>query len=726
MKKIKNIRKLLLSSAGALALVTGGFAYSYYNQPAEPPPPACHIASAANETHGGICTLSATELLKLAQSESGSTEKRIISAELENNQAIRILSKEGASGKIEEQIDSILGWRFIVHVKFSNGERSSVAMNSNEFLTVRQLLGDRFVINEVPGVTWGEWAKVNWLSILAVSGVAVFVGLGMTGKLPGKMGKAFKMGKSKAKLLSKEDAGKVTFKDVFGMEDAKEDVGDIVAYLANPKKFVAKDVPKGMLLVGPPGGGKTLFARAIAGEAKVPFFSISGSDFVEMFVGVGASRVRDMFEEAKRNAPCIIFVDEIDAVGRHRGAGTGGGNDEREQTLNQLLVEMDGFDGKDGEREPIILIAATNRPDVLDPALLRPGRFDRQVEVPFQDLKGRDQMLNLLFEKTREEANRSETPIPYVSTEVSSRKWARKTPGASPADLVNLVREARLRATRQNRLIIIDDDFDEALMKIQFGERKAIIMTALDQRLTAYHEGAHALVGLDTLEQYGELVTRATIVPRRRALGMVNILSQRDQVSTCLGKLRAFLATGMAGRAGEFLLAGGDVNQVTSGAQGDIDMVTKQAEQAITQWGFGPYIDERLSFLKYGDGDNAHPFLGYEMGVRHNSMLSTEEVALVRGAVKKLVDEAFQTALRKIREGVKEWHAISEGLLNEETLEREEILARVNPLRKARHLPEIALEPAEPEAGRLGVDFVEAQVALALKKSDPNQKELNF
>ncbi|RTL36781.1 MAG: ATP-dependent zinc metalloprotease FtsH [Candidatus Melainabacteria bacterium] len=725
MKKIKNTRKLLLSTAGALALVIGGFGIYAHNLPPAPPAPACQIGSSEAASQM-ICTITGPELLTIAQSDAIRENKRIVSAEMENNQAFRVLDKEVAPGKIEETLETNLGQHFTLRVKFINGESSTVVLTNKEMVGIRNLLGERFVIGEVPPLTWGEWALANWLPLLAGGGFLTFAILATLGKLPGKMGQAMKMGKSKARLLSKEDAGKVTFKDVIGMEDAKNDVGDIIDYLANPKKYVAKDVTKGVLLVGPPGGGKTLLARAIAGEAGVPFFSISGSDFVEMFVGVGASRVRDMFEEAKKNAPCIIFVDEIDAVGRHRGTGMGGGNDEREQTLNQLLVEMDGFDGKDGEREPIILIAASNRPDVLDPALLRPGRFDRQVEVPFQDLKGRDQMLTRLFEKTRAEAKSAKTPVPYVSTDVDSRKWARKTPGASPADLVNLVREARLRATRQNRLIIIDEDFDEAFMKIQFGERKAIIMTASDKRLTAYHEGAHALVGLDTLEQYGELVTRATIVPRRRALGMVNILSQRDQISTCLGKLRAFLATGMAGRAGEFLLAGGNVDQVTSGAQGDIDMVTKQAEQAITQWGFGPYIDERLSFLKYGDGDNAHPFLGYEMGVRHNSMLSTEEVALVRAAVKKLVDEAFQTALRKLREGVKEWHAISEGLLDDETLEREEILARVNPLRKARKLQEIELEPTEPEAGRLGVDFIEAQVALALKKSDPNQTELTF
>lgn len=710
MKKISNKRKLLLSSAAALALVAGSFGIYAYNMPPAPPPPACQVVSSVGDSQG-VCTLTAAELLKIVKSEADGQTKQIVSAVLENNQAFRVLDKEVAPGQIEETIETTLGQHFTLHVKFANGEQSAVLLNNIEMFKVRQLLGDRFVINEVPGITWGEWAKANWFPIIAGGAFLTFALLASLGKLPGKMNQAFKMGKSQAKLLKPDDAGKVTFAEVFGMEDSKQDMGDIIAYLRDPESFSPNDIPKGVLLVGPPGSGKTMFARAIAGEAHVPFFYISGSDFVEMFVGVGAKRVRDMFEQAKKMAPCIIFVDEIDAVGRQRGAGTGGGNDEREQTLNQLLVEMDGFDGKDGERPAIILIAATNRPDVLDPALLRPGRFDRQVEVPYQDLNGRERMLELLFEKTRTEANKGKKPKPSVSPEVNIKKWARKTLGASPADLDNLVKEARLLAARQKRLTITDEDFDEAFMKIQYGAKKAVIMTDLDKRLTAYHEGGHALVGLEALEKYGELVTRGTIVPRRRALGMVNILSQRDQISTCLGKLKAFLATGMAGRAAEYLLAGGDVDQITSGAQGDIDVVTKQAEQAITQWGFGPYIDSRLSFLKYGDGDSAHPFLGYEMGTRHNAMLSQEEVLLIRGAVKQLVDEAFATALRILREQTEMWFALSEAMLDEETIEREEMLARINPLREARGLPALELEPAEPKGHRLSLEEVVASVA---------------
>ncbi len=719
MKKLSFTRKLLLASAASIALVAGSFGIYYYNLPVEPPPAACQITG-SSEAHSAFCTLSAREFVKLAQDDKTAVlaEKRIASAELENLQAYRVLDKEVEPGRIEETLETTLGQHFTIHVTFNNGEKSSVVVSNSEMVKVRNALGERFIIGEVPPLTWGEWAARNWFFLAAGGIFAAIIVLGMTGKLPGKMGKAFKMAKSKAKLLKPGDAGKVTFKDVFGMEEAKEDAGDFVSYLRDPESFSAGDIPKGVLLVGPPGGGKTLFARAIAGEAGVPFFSISGSDFVEMFVGVGASRVRDMFEEAKKNAPCIIFVDEIDAVGRHRGAGTGGGNDEREQTLNALLVEMDGFDGKDGERPAIILIAATNRPDVLDPALLRPGRFDRQVEVPYQDLNGREKMLDQLFEKTRKDAGKGKKQKPQVAAEVSAKKWARKTLGASPADLVNLVKEARLWAARQKRLSIVDSDFDEAYMKIQYGAKKADIMTDLDKRLTAYHEGGHAKVALAALEKFGQLVTRATIVPRRRALGMVNILSQRDEISTSLGKLRAFLATGMAGRAAEYLLAGGDTEQVTGGAQGDIKMVTEQAEHAITQLGFGPYIDDRLSFLKYGDGNNAHPFLGYEMGTRHNAMLSPEEVALVRGAVKKLVDEAFATAVRILSEETEEWFAISEGMLDKETLEREEILSLINPIRARRNAAPVELEPGEPNGDRLSIEHVTAQVAkvTALKQ----------
>ncbi len=714
--KIRNTRKLLLASAATIALVASGFGYSYYNRPADPPPPACQITSGASEMHSGICQLSPADFLKLVQADSTSAEKRIVSAELDNRQAYRVLDKEVEPGKIEETIETILGQHFTVHVKFSNGEESSVVLNNIDMVRARNLLGERFVVGEVPPLTWGEWVKANWFFLSAGGIFASIVVLGMMGKLPGKMGKAFKMAKSKAKLLKPDEAKKVTFEHVFGMEDSKEDMRDIIEYLRDPDAFSVTDIPKGVLLVGPPGSGKTLFARAIAGEAGVPFFSISGSDFVEMFVGVGASRVRDMFEQAKKMAPCVIFVDEIDAVGRQRGAGTGGGNDEREQTLNQLLVEMDGFDGKDGERPAVILIAATNRPDVLDPALLRPGRFDRQVEVPYQDLDGRDRMLALLFEKTREEANKGRKPKPAVGVEVDSKKWARKTLGASPADLVNLVKEARLLAARQKRLIITDEDFDEAFMKIQYGAKRGVIMTDHERRLTAYHEGGHAKVALNTLEKFGQLVTRGTIVPRRRTLGMVNILGQRDELSTSLGKLKAFLATGMGGRAAEYLLAGGDGDQVTSGAQGDIEMVTKQAELAITQWGFGPYIDKRLSFLKYGDGNSSHPFLGYEMGTRHNSMLSAEELGLVRGAVKALVDEAFKTALAILSDETEEWFVISEGMLDEETLEREEILARVNPIRVRNNRTPFELEPAEPNGDRLALETVVAQANKAMRK----------
>ncbi len=394
-------------------------------------------------------------------------------------------------------------------------------------------------------------------------------------------------GKSKAKLLT-EAHGRVTFEDVAGVDEAKEDLQEIVEFLRDPQKFqrLGGRIPRGVLLVGPPGTGKTLLARAIAGEANVPFFTISGSDFVEMFVGVGASRVRDMFEQAKKNAPCIIFIDEIDAVGRHRGAGLGGGNDEREQTLNQLLVEMDGFEANEG----IILIAATNRPDVLDPALLRPGRFDRQIVVPNPDVVGREKILRVHVRK-----------VP-LAPDVDLKIIARGTPGFSGADLMNLVNEAALLAARRGKRIVTMSEFEDAKDKVMMGaERRTLVMTEDEKRLTAYHEAGHAIVALNVPAT--DPVHKATIIPRGRALGMVMQLPERDKLSMSYEQMTSRLAIMMGGRVAEEMIFGKD--KVTSGAQSDIEQATRLARMMVTRWGFS----DELGTVAYGENQE-EVFLG--------------------------------------------------------------------------------------------------------------------
>ena len=402
-------------------------------------------------------------------------------------------------------------------------------------------------------------------------------------------------GKSRAKLLT-EAHGRVTFEDVAGVDEAKQDLQEIVEFLRDPSKFqrLGGRIPRGVLLVGPPGTGKTLIARAVAGEANVPFFTISGSDFVEMFVGVGASRVRDMFEQAKKNAPCIIFIDEIDAVGRHRGAGLGGGNDEREQTLNQLLVEMDGFEANEG----IILIAATNRPDVLDPALLRPGRFDRQVIVPNPDVVGREQILKVHVRK-----------VP-LAPDVNLKTIARGTPGFSGADLMNLVNEAALMAARRNRRMVTQDEFEDAKDKVMMGaERKSLVMTEEEKMLTAYHEGGHAIVALNV--KATDPVHKATIIPRGRALGMVMQLPERDKLSMSFEQMTSRLAIMMGGRIAEEMIFGHD--KVTSGAQSDIEQATRLARMMVTRWGFSP----ELGTVAYGENQE-EVFLGHSVSRTQN------------------------------------------------------------------------------------------------------------
>jgi cell division protease FtsH len=486
---------------------------------------------------------------------------------------------------------------------------------------------------------------ISWFPMLLLIGVWIFFMRQMQG---GGKGGALSFGKSRAKLLN-ENTTKVTFDDVAGCDEAKQEVTEVIEFLRDPSKFtrLGGKLPKGMLLVGPPGTGKTLLARAVAGEADVPFFSISGSDFVEMFVGVGASRVRDMFEQAKKNAPCIVFVDEIDAMGRHRGAGVGGGNDEREQTLNQMLVEMDGFEANEG----VILVAATNRPDVLDPALLRPGRFDRQIVVGRPDLNGRIQILNVHMKKVPLEGN------------VDSRVIARGTPGFSGADLANLVNEAALLAARFNRDKVRAADFDEAKDKVMMGtERRSMAMSEDEKRCTAYHEAGHALVSMHC--PAADPIHKMTIIPRGQALGMVMRLPEKDEYSQSREKMHANLAIAMGGRVAEELIFGYD--KVTSGASGDIQMATNLARSMVTRWGFS----DKLGPLLYSENDE-EVFLG--RSVSRQQHVSDETSRLIDAEIRRFVDEAYQRAQTILRENIDDLHQLTKTLLEYETLSGKEI-----------------------------------------------------
>jgi len=500
---------------------------------------------------------------------------------------------------------------------------------------------------------------VSWFPMLLLIGVWIF----FMRQMQGGGGKAMGFGKSKAKLLT-ERHGRITFDDVAGIDEAKEDLQEIVEFLREPHKFqrLGGHIPKGALLVGPPGTGKTLLARAIAGEADVPFFTISGSDFVEMFVGVGASRVRDMFEQGKKNAPCIIFIDEIDAVGRHRGAGLGGGNDEREQTLNQLLVEMDGFEATEG----VILIAATNRPDVLDPALLRPGRFDRQVVVPNPDIIGREKILKVHMRK-----------VP-LAPDVEPRTIARGTPGFSGADLANLVNEAALLAARRDKRLVTQSEFESAKDKIMMGaERRSMVMSDEEKKLTAYHEGGHALIAINL--DASDPVHKATIIPRGRALGMVMRLPERDHISLTRAKLKADIAVAMGGRVAEELIFGHDM--VTSGASSDIQMATKMAKAMVTQFG----MSDKLGPLAYGDNEE-EVFLGHSVSRTQN--MSEETQKLIDGEIHRIVDEGYKLAKKMLKAKVKDLHTISQGLLEYETLSGDEIINLLKGVQPVRENPD--------------------------------------
>jgi cell division protease FtsH len=494
-------------------------------------------------------------------------------------------------------------------------------------------------------------------------------------------GKAMGFGKSKAKLLT-ERQGRVTFEDVAGVDEAKEDLQEIVEFLKDPHKFqrLGGKIPKGALLVGPPGTGKTLLARAIAGEANVPFFTISGSDFVEMFVGVGASRVRDMFEQAKKNAPCIIFIDEIDAVGRHRGAGLGGGNDEREQTLNQLLVEMDGFEANEG----VILIAATNRPDVLDPALLRPGRFDRQIVVPNPDITGREKILKVHMRN-----------VP-LAPDVEAKTIARGTPGFSGADLMNLVNEAALLAARRGKRIVTQREFEDAKDKVMMGaERRSMVMSEDEKKLTAYHEAGHAIVALNVPKS--DPVHKATIIPRGRALGMVMQLPEGDRHSMSFTQMTSRLAIMMGGRIAEEMIFGKE--NVTSGAQSDIEQATRLARAMVTRWGYS----DVLGAVSYGENQE-EVFLGHSVSRQQNVSEATAQT--IDAEVKRLVHQGHDAARKILTKQKKDLEALAKGLLEYETLSGEEIanlLKGIPPTRDDGSAPKATSKPAAssvPAAGK--------------------------
>ena len=486
----------------------------------------------------------------------------------------------------------------------------------------------------------------SWFPFLLLIGVWIF----FMRQMQSGGGRALGFGKSRARLLT-EKVGRVTFDDVAGIDEAKGELQEIVEFLRDPQKFqrLGGKIPKGVLLVGPPGTGKTLLARAIAGEANVPFFTISGSDFVEMFVGVGASRVRDMFEQGKKNAPCIIFIDEIDAVGRHRGAGLGGGNDEREQTLNQLLVEMDGFEANEG----VILIAATNRPDVLDPALLRPGRFDRQVVVPNPDIVGREKILKVHLRK-----------VP-LSPDVDPKVIARGTPGFSGADLANLVNEAALLAARRSKRVVTMQELEDAKDKVMMGaERRSMVMTDREKELTAYHEAGHALVTLRVPQ--ADPLHKVTIIPRGRALGLTLQLPERDKLTLTKIELESRLAIMFGGRLAEELVFGAD--NVTTGASNDIQQATAIARRMVTEFG----MSDRLGRVRY-NANEQEVFLGHSVTQTQN--ISEKTAELIDGEVRRLIEQGESTARRVLSEELDGLHKVSKALLEYETLTGEEIQA---------------------------------------------------
>ena len=488
-------------------------------------------------------------------------------------------------------------------------------------------------------------ALISWFPIILLLGIWIYFMRQMQG---GGRGGALSFGKSRARLLS-EDQVKITFSDVAGVEEAKQEVSELVEFLRDPGKFqkLGGKIPSGVLMIGAPGTGKTLLAKAIAGEAKVPFFTISGSDFVEMFVGVGASRVRDMFEQAKKHSPCIIFIDEIDAVGRHRGAGLGGGHDEREQTLNQLLVEMDGFEGNEG----VIVIAATNRPDVLDPALLRPGRFDRQVVVPLPDIRGREQILKVHMRKVA------------LGDNVKANIIARGTPGFSGADLSNLVNEAALFAARANKKFVDMEEFERSKDKIMMGaERRSLVMSEEEKRLTAYHEAGHAIVG--RLVPSHDPVYKVTIIPRGRALGVTMFLPEEDRLSYSKELLDSQISSLFGGRIAEELIF--DKSKVTTGASNDIERATQLARNMVTKWG----LSEKLGPLTYGEEDG-EVFLGHS--VTQHKVISDETSHTIDKEIRNIINKNYKRSEQILKKNIDKLHLMADALIKYETIDADQI-----------------------------------------------------
>lgn len=535
-----------------------------------------------------------------------------------------------------------------VEGRLQSGERfSTYSPETDNRAMIGDLLNNNVLINAVPPQRTSLLMQIfiSWFPFLLLIGVWIFFMRQMQG---GGRGGAMSFGRSKARMIS-EDQIKTTFADVAGADEAKEEVKELVDFLRDPSKFqrLGGRIPRGVLMVGSPGTGKTLLAKAIAGEAKVPFFTISGSDFVEMFVGVGASRVRDMFEQAKRHAPCIIFIDEIDAVGRHRGAGLGGGHDEREQTLNQLLVEMDGFEGNEG----IIVIAATNRPDVLDPALLRPGRFDRQVVVPLPDVRGREQILKVHMRK-----------VPLADN-VNPSVIARGTPGFSGADLANLVNEAALFAARGSKRLVDMQDFERAKDKIMMGaERKSMVMSEDEKKLTAYHEAGHAIVGLSVPEH--DPVYKVSIIPRGRALGVTMFLPEEDRYSYTKTRLESQISSLFGGRLAEILIFGED--KVTTGASNDIERATDIARNMVTRWG----MSSRLGPLAYIE-EEGEVFLGRSMTQHKN--VSDETATMIDDEVRQIIENNYARAKTILATNMDKLHKMAECLIKYETIDRPQI-----------------------------------------------------
>ncbi len=543
---------------------------------------------------------------------------------------------------------TIMGQEIVGTLKNTGQSFKTVAPKDTNSLIVAKLQesGVHYDVAEDEGMHPLLQILISWFPFLLLFGVWIF----FMRQMQSGGGKAMGFGKSKAKLLT-EKVGRVTFDDVAGIDEAKQELEEVVEFLRDPQRFqrLGGKIPKGCLLVGPPGTGKTLLARAIAGEANVPFFTISGSDFVEMFVGVGASRVRDMFEQGKKNAPCIIFIDEIDAVGRHRGAGLGGGNDEREQTLNQLLVEMDGFEANEG----VILIAATNRPDVLDPALLRPGRFDRQVVVPNPDVLGREKILKVHMRK-----------VP-LAPDVDAKVIARGTPGFSGADLANLVNEAALLAARVNKRVVTMYDFEQAKDKVLMGaERRSMVMTEHEKEMTAYHEAGHALVGI--FVEGNDPLHKVTIIPRGRALGVTMNLPERDRLSISYKEIKARLAMMFGGRLAEEMIYGKE--NVTTGAANDIQQATNLARSMVTEWG----MSDALGRLRYVDNQE-EVFLGHS--VTRSQTISADTAKMIDNEIRRLIEEAESKAREVLTEHMDDLHQVTKNLLEYETLSGAEVQA---------------------------------------------------